>query len=243
MTLVLSSRIERRLLVNWRADPEVIAPLLPTGFRPQVLDGGAVVGICFLRLAQIHPRRAPGHYGLSSESAAHRIAVEHDTPDGVETSVYVLRRVTDSRLATLAGGRLFPGVHSRARFEVVDTTDGLDIAFTTDDGTYDAAVSVQPSDALDSELFPSLSAMATFFRAAPVGWSPRRGSGTPEGVELVSEQWSMAPVTVQSARSNFFDDTTLFPAGSIELDSAVVMRDLPVHWRSVSSDAPGLCSA
>jgi hypothetical protein len=232
MTMTLNARIERRLLVNWRADPEVVAPLLPPTFRPQLVDGCAVVGICFVRLGQLRPRHTPGLFGLGSESAAHRIAVERDTPDGVETTVCVLRRVTDSRLAVLAGGRLFPGVHSPARFDVRETRNQLDISCTTADGCYDASVAAQLTGALDSHLFASMRDISMFFRRAAVGWSPGRTAGSLEGVELDSERWSMMPAVVK-ARSSFFDDPERFPPGSLELDSAVVMRDIPVTWRAV----------
>lgn len=240
MTFTLNARIERRVLVNWRADPEVVAPLLPAPFRPQLVNGSAVVGICFIRLAQLRPRGTPAMLGLSSESAAHRIAVERDTPDGVEPSVYVLRRVTNSRLATVAGGRLFPGVHSYASFEARETTDQLDIAFKTADGHHDAAVSAQLTDSLNSGLFADMSAIATFFQCASVGWSPSRTTRALEGVELASERWAMTPALVQTSRSNYFDNPQLFPTGSIELDSAVVMREVPVSWRATSPSSAQL---
>jgi hypothetical protein len=237
MTLTIDARVERRLLVNWRADPDVVAPLLPAPFRPQLVDGSAVIGICFVRLGHLRPRGLPAGFGLRSESAAHRIAVERDTSDGVESSVYVLRRVTTSRLAVVAGGRLFPGVHSFGRFDVRETTDRLDISFTTSDGRHDASVSAQLTHALDSRLFASMGEISTFFGRASVGWSPSRTTDALEGVELASEGWSMMPAMLQDARSAYFDDPQRFPPGSTELDSAVLMRDLPVSWRALSYDA------
>ncbi|HUP86799.1 MAG TPA: DUF2071 domain-containing protein [Acidimicrobiales bacterium] len=236
MTLTIDARIERRLLVNWRANPDVVAPLLPAPFRPQLVDGSAVIGICFVRLGHLRPRGLPAGLGLRSESAAHRIAVERDTPDGVKPAVYVLRRVTDSRLAVVAGGRLFPGVHSHGTFDVRETTDQLDIAFTTADGRHDASVSAQLTDALHSRLFASMGDISTFFGSASVGWSPSRTTDALEGVELASEGWSMMPAMVQDARSSYFDDPQRFPPGSTELDSAVLMRELPVSWRALSHD-------
>ncbi|HUS61369.1 MAG TPA: hypothetical protein VMY34_04170, partial [Acidimicrobiales bacterium] len=142
---------------------------------------------------------------------------------------------------TVAGGRLFPGVHSYASFEARETTDQLDIAFKTADGHHDAAVAARLTDSLSSGLFASMSAIATFFQCASVGWSPSRTAGALEGVELASERWPMTPALVQTARSNYFDNPQLFPPGSIELDSAVLMREVPVSWRAVNpSDAkPG----
>lgn len=72
--------IDRRILVNFRIDPDAIrdAELLPDGFRPRTVDGVAIGGICCIRLADIRPVGLPTGLGLSSENAAHRIGVEWD---------------------------------------------------------------------------------------------------------------------------------------------------------------------
>jgi hypothetical protein len=35
---------------------------------------------------------------------------------------------------------------------------------------------------------------------------------------------------VDRVASSFYDDRAVFPAGSIELDSALVMRKIPIRW-------------
>lgn len=40
----MSSVVERRLLVNYRVDPDAVARLLPSPLRPQVVNGWAVAG-------------------------------------------------------------------------------------------------------------------------------------------------------------------------------------------------------
>jgi len=47
-------------------------------FRPQLVHGWAVAGICLIRLGRLRPSRVPSAVGLRSENAAHRIAVEWD---------------------------------------------------------------------------------------------------------------------------------------------------------------------
>ena len=42
--------MERRLLVNYRVDPELLAALLPAPFRPVLVAGYGVAGICLIRL-------------------------------------------------------------------------------------------------------------------------------------------------------------------------------------------------
>ena len=66
---VIKGTIKRRILVNYRADPEVIQKILPTPFRPKLHNGHALVGICLIRLENIRPARLPAAIGLSSENA------------------------------------------------------------------------------------------------------------------------------------------------------------------------------
>ncbi|MFP6612891.1 MAG: hypothetical protein VB835_11320, partial [Pirellulales bacterium] len=70
--------IERRILAIFHVDPDVLAKLLSSPFRPQLVDGRGIAGICLIRLKQIRPRCTPALLGISSENAAHRIAVEWD---------------------------------------------------------------------------------------------------------------------------------------------------------------------
>src|SRR5687768_3130652 len=80
--------IERRILINYRADSALISPILPAPLRPKLVRGVAIVGICLIRLAQVRPRWVPRLLGVSSENAAHRIAVEWDAADGPREGVY-----------------------------------------------------------------------------------------------------------------------------------------------------------
>src|SRR5437762_1679839 len=130
---VIRGVIDRRILVNYRVDPDVLAPLLPAPFRPKVYRGSALVGICLIRLRAVRPRLLPAWLGISSENAAHRAAVAWDDGEARE-GVYIWRRDTSSRLNALAGGRLFPGVHRHARFEVAEAGDGYSVALRSDDG-------------------------------------------------------------------------------------------------------------
>src|SRR4051812_10887646 len=77
---VIRGVIDRRILVNYRVDPDVLARLLPSPFRPKLVKGVGMAGVCLIRLKHIRPRFLPAFLGISSENAAHRIAVEwhHD---------------------------------------------------------------------------------------------------------------------------------------------------------------------
>ena len=53
--------IDRRVLVNFRVDPDVLARVCPPPFRPQVVNGFGVAGICLIRLKlYLYSLPAPG---------------------------------------------------------------------------------------------------------------------------------------------------------------------------------------
>ena len=237
--------IERRLLVNYRVDPELAQALLPAPFRPRVVggaDGWAVAGICLIRLGRQRPRGLPALVGLASESAAHRFAVEWDdptAPGGTTSGVYVPRRDTASAVNALVGGRLFPGVHRRARFTVDRTPERLRVAFSGVDGATSADVAVEPAPALDdSSLFDDLATASRFFAADSVAYSATSDGGCFDGVELQTDAWRIEPVRVVAARSSFFDDPHRFPAGAATLDCALLMQDVPVTWHPLARLSP-----
>ncbi|MEU7145033.1 DUF2071 domain-containing protein [Nocardia sp. NPDC046473] len=228
----ISSVIERRLLVNYRVEPEVAARLLPAPLRPQLVGDWAVAGICLVRLGQVRPVGLPGSIGVRSENAAHRIAVEWDGPDGVEKGVYIPQRDSGSSLNVLLGGRLFPGVHSLARFDVKESQHDLHVAFTSQDNTTQVSVDVRTVDEFDgSELFPDLATASEFFRQGSVGFSASRDGHRLDGLELNTAKWQVRPAHTHAVQSTYFEDQTRFPSGSATLDCTLLMRDVPATWR------------
>ena len=94
--------------------------------------------------------------------------------DGERTGVYIPRRDSGSWANVLGGGRLFPGHHSSATFDVHETTSDLRVSYVSRDGAahVDAAVAVTDRF-VGTELFADLSAASEFFRTSPQGLSPR----------------------------------------------------------------------
>ena len=231
--------IERRLLINYRLDQDVAAKMIPAPFEPQLVNGWAVAGICLIRLGQLRPRGVPARLGLSSENAAHRFAVQWHDETGLRTGVYIPTRHSGAVVNVAVGDRLFPGRQERADFTSAESDDAIAVAFTARDSHcfVDAAVGMR-DELADSELFASTTEASNFFRAGAAGFSPTRRSARLDGLELRTTTWRLQAADIRHVRSSFFDDRVAFPAGSIRLDSALVMRDVTVEWHSFGSLSP-----
>ncbi len=228
--------IERRLLVNYRVDPVVVARVLPAPFRPHLAGDYAVAGICLIRLGGLRPRGLPWWVGLRSENAAHRVAVEWDDPSGTRTGVYIPRRDSDSLANLVVGGRLYPGEHHRAAFQVDETDTDLHVSFSSADSSTSVDAHVRISDQLsDSCLFRDTAEASAFFEQGSAGFSATHDPCRFDGLALETSSWKVEPAVVVAVRSSFFDDPHVFPAGSAQLDCALVMRRVPVVWKALPS--------
>jgi len=233
---VIRGVIDRRILANFRVTPEAISRVLPPPFRPQVVDGFAIAGICLIRLQRVRPSFLPPFVGISSENAAHRIAVEWDAGGQTRTGVYIPRRDTSSRLNAWAGGRVFPGVHHHARCDVEEDEQHFRVAMQSHDGSAKLSVQGQIAATLPADsIFPSVDAVSRFFESGSLGYSPDSTGRRFDGLELRCVNWSVEPLAIERIESSFFDDLQVFPAGSVTLDNALLMRGIDHQWHTRDS--------
>ncbi len=162
--------IARRVLLNYRLDPEVLQRVLPRGFRPKLFDGHGIGGVCMIRFTQLRPRYVPGWLGLGSENAAHRIAVEWEQDGQPREGVFIPRRDTNSAFNRTLGGRVFPGIFSRARFETSESADSVALRIVRADGGTEITFSGRLASSLPSaSVFPNLESAAGFFSLGATG--------------------------------------------------------------------------
>jgi len=218
-------------LVNFRADPDRVQALLPDSFRPKLHLGKAIAGICLIRLEHIRPKHVPGFVGISSENAAHRIAVEWDENGQTREGVFIPRRDTDSAVNAFAGGTLFPGEHNRADFSVSETDEGIDFSMVSRDDKVKVDLSGTFSNDLpDDSIFDSLDESSKFFEGGSLGYSVTKEQKHLDGITLETKEWRVRPLSLDSVNSSFYDDKTIFPGGTIEFDHALIMQNVEHEW-------------
>lgn len=228
---VVHGLIDRRILANYQVDPSVLAKILPAPFRPKLINGVGLAGICLIRLKHIRPRFLPGEWGLSSENAAHRIAVEWEQNGETKEGVFIFRRDSSSWLNSLVGGRVFPGLHHLGRFEVVESGSYYRVALTSVDGQTNLMVEGEISSQMpSSSVFGSVAEASAFFQAGSLGYSITHTPGRYDGLELCTSQWAVQALEIKQMRSNFFENEQIFPAGSWQFDGALLMKDIAHEW-------------
>jgi hypothetical protein len=230
---IIRGTIDRRILVNFQVAPDVLTRLLPAPFRPRLIGEVGLAGLCLIRLKQVRPRGFPRWLGIGSENAALRIAVTWDEAGTPRQGVFIPRRDTSLWLNSLVGGRIFPGVHHLARFQVGEHGDFYRIHYRSVDGSTHATLAGQVGRELPTKsVFASLQEAAAYFQAGGVGYSPAPRPGRFDGLELCITNWNLEPLQVTEVTSSYWDDPRLFPAGSVRFDSALLMRQVEHEWRS-----------
>ena len=230
--------IDRRILANFRIDADCMATALPAPFRPQLHRGFAIGGICLIRLKRVRPNFLPLPWGLRSENAAHRIAVEWDDAGQTKQGVYIPRRDTNSHLNSLAGGTIFPGVHHFAKFTVVESQQQFSVTMDSVDDSAKVHVAGSVSnDFPSSSIFATLTEASKFFEQGSLGYSDTHKDGVYDGLELSCIDWNVESLKVDAIESSYFQDNQCFPPGSVEFDCALLMRGIDHRWHG----RPDLC--
>jgi hypothetical protein len=229
---VITGIIERRILVNFRMDKDVITDYLPEPFEPVLHEGYGICGICLIKFKDMRPKGMPTGLGISSENGAHRFAVKW-MEDGIEKEgVYIARRDSSSKLNSLLGGRVFPGVLNYSEIESSSEDGNYKVTISNKDGLY-LHVDADESGELPSEsIFPNIDSVSKFFEKGSVGYSPKRSIDEYEGMQLKTYKWDISPMKVNKVKSTFFQNGETFPAGSVVFDNALLMKNIEHEWHT-----------
>lgn len=115
---------QRITFVHWAVDPVLVAPLLPRGTRPDVLDGVTYVGLIPFQMNRAGFGRGPAipYFGDFAETNVRLYSVDEAGRHGV-----VFRSLEASRLIATLGARLvFTLPYTWAHMRICETGDTVD---------------------------------------------------------------------------------------------------------------------
>jgi hypothetical protein len=231
---VIEGLIRRRILVNFRVDPEVLRPIVPEAFSIKTVNGYGMVGICLIRLERVRPKSLSRRVGLASDNVAYRVAVQWESDGQTQDGVFIPRRDTSSTLQHRLGGRIFPGEYHHSDLAAQDRGGAITITCRSTDGGGDVDLVARETDRFPgSSVFDSLDAASAFFEQGAIGYSSTSDPGRLDGLLLHSKTWKVSPLVVDRVESTFFNDHDRFPAGSVTFDNALIMRNIAHEWQAM----------
>jgi hypothetical protein len=238
----IDGMIRRRILVNYRADPALIDRRLPPPFHVQTVSGYAMLGVCLIRIEGVRPVGRPVPVAMASDNAAYRVAVEWTEHGERRTGVYIPRRDTSSAMQRYLGGLVFPGEYGRARFSVVDDAGSsarIEVRVRSLDHEADVDLVAHEATTFGpTTCFEALEDASAFFESGRVGYSPRRSTSRLDGLRLDAAAWQVRPLDIESARTTYLPTWSGLPASALELDNALLMRNVAHTWQALDPLAP-----
>ena len=147
--------------------------------------------------------------------------------------VFIPRRDTSLKLNAFVGGKIFPGKHYLAKFNVEETDTKFHLDFTSSDNTT-IYIDAERAERLDeASIFETIENLSDFFESGSVGYSPNGKDF--DGLKLETYNWEVKPLKALKIKSSFFEDTNLFPEGTIEFDNAVLMENIEHTWKPLKT--------
>ena len=83
-----------------------------------------------------------------------------------------------------------------------------------------------------TSIFRTVAEAFAFFEPGAVGYSATASGRRLDGVVLKTHSWSVAPLAVERVSSTYFADETIFPAGTVTFDCALIMRNIAHEWQA-----------
>lgn len=125
----------------------------------------------------------------------------------------------------MSGGRIFPGVYSKANFLISTLGDSYAVKIKNKEKELIMSIRAEVVSKLpEGSVFNSTEEVAEFFKTGNIGWSSKESSEQFDTIELKTNEWNMESLRVEESYSSYFSDILRFPEGSVEFDSAMIMK-------------------
>ena len=137
------------------------------------------------------------------------------------------------KLNAIVGGKIFPGKHYFAKFNVEESDNKFHLDFISSDNTTILIDAERTQKLNDNSIFETIENLSNFLESGSVGYSPNGKDF--DGLKLETYKWEVKPLKVANIKSSFFEDKTIFPEGSIQFDNAVLMENIEHEWKSLKT--------
>jgi hypothetical protein len=229
---VLEARIDRKLLILFSTDPEVLANRIPPGRELRLQQDRAILYVQLTRYEKV--RVVPTPIGIGFDEVAYYIALESLPPKKPRMSRDQVIRVESGSAAHVQLARIFRSCEiTRAHFSARESANDLDVNGFSERGEILFALRGQQAPCFPPGLlFHGLPSVAEFFgwNLTPTGYEPDLPAPWP--YRSRGGEYRCFPFEVTRFTSTFLECGIHFPAGAIVLDHAIWLRRVAGQWVS-----------
>lgn len=223
----LEGTIERRLLISYRADPDIVRTHLPTGSR-HTPSRATPSSVSASSNSASTPPACPERSASGPSTA--RTATPSSTPTDNPPSTSPAETPT-RRSSHPPAGDSSPAATTEPRITATEDEHNLRVTLDSRDDLIHVTVKAHPTDQLPGDsVFADPATASAFFEHADTGYSDTTRIDCLDALILETANWSATPLAVDEVDSSYFDNSDRFPEGSITLDHGLLMRDIHHTW-------------
>lgn len=225
---VVQTHLVERMLFHFRVSPEALVKRLPVpSLWPQVVNGSAIVSLCFLRLDSVMLSPLSARFGLAMQACAYRCGVIDLLVDKPEPGVYIWRRYADNPLCTALASWVFASSMTPIRAVLARDGENARLQIQYPDGRPLFCATMQPADEIHSDVFHSLKDSQRFLTQGITSYTPSLSQGKLARIDLEGQSTRYEAL---NASIEYSELDQLWPDVELTFDSAVRVVEGQYRW-------------
>jgi hypothetical protein len=216
--------VSTRLLVLYRAAPELVQAFLPAGARVRMWREHGFVGLCYTRLEKLAHRWIPHGLAASFDHLACRVPAEFDAPGDPLAGSWVLHRRTSSWFGARWAGALHRAEVVHSRFDVERSPFGLELRVSDAQGEQ-LYLKSEPAPALAGSLFRTHREAEVFLAAGKEVRPADAFAPEADDLELESDSFAAEPHRLLDIRAPMIEKQGGLDLRAFELDCALLLTN------------------
>jgi|CZKZ01.1.fsa_nt_gi uncharacterized protein YqjF (DUF2071 family) len=230
----ISAHFRHSLVLTYAFEPEILAPLLPSGLVLDTHRGYAFLAIALVQTKQLRPSFLPGVLGRDFFLSGYRIFTRLGAGKQSLRGLRILRSDTDHRWMVRTDNLLTHYNYHLCRATVEES--GAELRWTIQTPRAEADLEVTAHVAGEPAALPAGSPFATLTEARrfagplPYTFDYEAATQSIIGIHAMRQKWNPRPVAVDVRRNTFLEHEPFCRATPI-LANAFHVRDVPYQWQ------------
>lgn len=222
------------LVLTYALQPEVLAPLMPSGLVLDLFRGYAFLAVALVQAEQMRPSFMPAALGRDFFLCGYRIFTRLDSGTRSKRGLRILRSDADQKWMVQAGNLLTHYNYHLCQAEVEQRNREIHCTVRTRRSEADldvvACLTEEPAPLPVGSPFTTLCEARRFAGPLPYTFDYEQATGSIIGICAKRENWEPQPVAVEVRRNTYLEQEP-FRGASAVLANAFYVSGVPYRWQ------------